>query len=342
MKILVTGGTGFVGSHSVRALAAAGHAVRLLARTPDKVKRTFEPHGLAVDDVVQGDVTDAGDVARALDGCDAVLHAAGLVDLRRSRAKEVLATNVGGMRQVVGGAHREGIRRIVYVSSSSVFFRPGGPPLAPDLPIPDGQSAYARSKAEAERHLRQLQEAGAPIHATYPTAILGPDDPGLSEGNHTLYTFLHELFAVTSSGFQVTDVRDLAALHVALLERDEGPGRWLAGGPMHPWADLRSEIEDLVGHRLRAVRLPGALLRAAGHVGDALKHVVDFSFPLTTEAMAMATQWPGTAPSQAEETLGVRFRPTRETLADTIRWLHRAGHVSAREAGRLAEGAHDR
>jgi hypothetical protein len=58
--------------------------------------------------------------------------------------------------------------------------------------------------------------------------------------------------------------------------------------------------------------------------------------------MAMATQWPGTAPSQAEETLGVRFRPTRETLADTIRWLHRAGHVSAREAGRLAEGAHDR
>ncbi len=336
MKVLVTGATGFVGSHSARALCAAGHTLRVLARDPAKVKRTFEPYGLVFADVVQGDVTDGRTVSEALVGCDAVLHAAGLVDLRKSRAKEVFATNVGGMREVVGRAHQAGIERIVYVSSTSVFFEPGGPPLAPDLPIPGGRSPYARSKADAERFLRELQEAGAPIHSTYPTAVLGPDDPGLSEGNHTLYTFLRQLFMITSSGFQLVDVRDVAALHVALLERGEGPGRWVATAPMQSWAELGEAIERLTGRRLRTARVPGGLLRALGHVGDLVKRVVDFSFPLTAEATAMGSLWPGCDASHTERELPVRFRPTDETLRDTIHWLHRAGHVSAGQAGRLA------
>lgn len=336
MKVLVTGATGFVGSHSTRALCAAGHSVRLLARDPDKVKRTFEPHGLALDDVVKGDVTDGTAVAEAIAGCDALLHAAGLVDLRKSRAKEVFATNVGGVREVVGRAHRAGIERIVYVSSTSVFFRPGGPPLAPDLPIPDGGSPYARSKADAERFVRELQEAGAPIHTTYPTAVLGPDDPGLSEGNHTIYTFLRDLFMITSSGFQLVDVRDLAALHVALVERGAGPGRWVATAPMQSWAELGTTLERLTERRLRKLRMPGAALRALGHVGDLVKRVVDFNFPLTAEATAMGSLWPGTAASPTERELQMHFRPTDETLRDLIRWLHRAGHLSAAQAGRLA------
>lgn len=297
MKVLVTGATGLVGSHSTRALCAAGHRVRLLARDPDKVKRTFEPHGLALDDVVQGDVTDGSAVSEALGDCDAVLHAAGLVDLRKSRAKEVFATNVGGMREVVGRAHQAGIERIVYVSSTSVFFQAGGPPLAPDLPIPDGRSPYSRSKANAERFVRELQEAGAPIHTTYPTAVLGPDDPGLSEGNHTIYTFLRELFMITSSGFQLVDVRDLAALHVALLERGAGPGRWVATTPMQSWAGLGAALERLTERRLRTVRIPGAALRALGHVGDLAKRVVDFSFPA----------WQASAWARAYAAVPIRF-----------------------------------
>jgi len=336
MKILVTGATGFVGSHSTRALCAAGHTVRLLARDPEKVKRTFEPHGLALNEVVQGDVTDGAAVAEALEGCDAVLHAAGLVDLRKSRAKNVFATNVGGMREVVGRAYRSGIERIVYVSSASVFFQPGGPPLSPDMPIPDGGTAYARSKADAERFVRELQDAGAPIHTTYPTAVLGPDDPGLSEGNHSVYTFLHDVFMITSSGFQLVDVRDLAALHVALLERGAGPGRWVATTPMQSWAELAATLERLIGRRLRTLPVPGGVLRAFGHVGDLAKRVVDFSFPLTAEAMAMGTLWPGTADSPTQPELQIQFRPAEETLCDLIRWLHRAGHLSAAQAGQLA------
>ena len=168
MKVLVTGATGFTGSHTVRALVAAGHSVRLLVRDPAKVPTVFEPDGFVPDDVVVGDMTDAAAVDEALAGCDGVVHAAALVDLRRAAARLVEDTNARGVELVVGGAVRRGLPRIVYVSSLGVFFEPGGPPLSPDLPIAPGTTAYARSKAQAERYVRLLQENGAPIRISYP------------------------------------------------------------------------------------------------------------------------------------------------------------------------------
>src|SRR5262245_63761999 len=84
MKVLVTGGTGFTGSHTARALLAAGHRVRLLVRDAEKLRRVYDPLGIAISDFVVGDMTDAGAVEKALAGCDGVVHSAALVDLRRA------------------------------------------------------------------------------------------------------------------------------------------------------------------------------------------------------------------------------------------------------------------
>ena len=102
VRILVTGGTGFVGSYATVALTEAGHDVRLLARDPGKVSRVFEPHRVGPAEVVEGDITDAASVDAALAGCDGVLHAAAVVAVSRRRAAEVLATNATGTRNVVG------------------------------------------------------------------------------------------------------------------------------------------------------------------------------------------------------------------------------------------------
>lgn len=335
VKVLVSGGTGFIGSHSVRALRAEGHEVRVLARSPEKVKRVFGPLGIDVE-TSPGDVTDAASVEVALEGCDAVLHAAGLVDMRASQARRMMETNLGGVKTVVGAALDHGIERIVYTSSLSVFFRPGAPPLHPDLPIPDGGTPYARSKAAAERWVRAAQADGAPIQVTYPAGVVGPDDPGLSEGNRAVYTWLHQLSILTKGGFQPVDVRDLAQLHVRLLRDCPGRGNWTAATPMIPWSDLPDLIEELIGRRIRLVRTPAWALVALGHVGDVVKRVVDFDFPLTAEAMQIATGWPGGDASRTREALGVTFRSPESTFRDTIAWLHRAGHLTAAEVGRLA------
>jgi nucleoside-diphosphate-sugar epimerase len=92
-----------------------------------------------------------------------VLHAAALVDLRRSAARRVEESNVRGVELVVGGAARRGLPAIVHVSSLGVFFAPGGLPLSVELPIAPATGAYARSKAQAEVYVRRLQEDGAPI-----------------------------------------------------------------------------------------------------------------------------------------------------------------------------------
>lgn len=344
MRVMVTGGTGFTGSHGVRAFLAAGHSVRLLVRDPSKVRRVFEPHGIAIPetDVVAGDITDEDSVARAMAGCDAVFHAAALVEMKRKLAQKVLATNRRGVELVVGGAVKRGLPSIVYVSSLSVFFHPGCGPIDLDMPVVEGHTAYAKSKAEAEVAVRAMQAAGAPIRISYPTGIVGPDDPGLSEANQAVYTFLKQTGVNTSSGFQIVDVRDLAALHLKLLELPGGAHRYVAAGPFLPWPATYRVLDELTGKWIWRFPLPGPLFRALGTLGDWIKHVYDFSFPLSRDGMEFATQWPGASAERTTRELGLRFRSAHETYGDTLRWLYESGHLSARHVGKIATKSGDR
>jgi len=337
VKVLVTGGTGFTGSHTVRALVAAGHAVRLLVRDPAKVRIAFESDAYIPEDLVVGDMTDAAAVDDALAGCDGVVHVAALVDLRRAAARLVEDTNARGVELVVGGAVRRGLPSIVYVSSLGVFFEPGGPPLSPELPIAPGTTAYARSKAQAERYVRLLQENGAPISISYPAGISGPNDPTMSAANNGLRSLVRDIGVVTSGGMQVVDVRDLAMLHVQLLELPTGPHRYAAAGEMLTWSDYFALLDSLTGRRIRRVRLPGGLLRAAGSAGDVVKRFYDFDFPLTRDTMEFTTQWPNADAERTTRELGLHFRDAAETYRDTLIWMYQAGHLGAEHVGRLAD-----
>jgi len=337
MRVLVTGGTGFIGSHSVVALVRDGHEVRLLARDASKVGRVFAPRGIRIDDVVVGDVTDPTVVAKALDGCEGVLHAAALVGLKRSDAEKVLATNQRAVELVVGGAVELGLQSIVYVSSLSALGRPGGDPITVDSPIGDARSAYATSKARAEGYVQRLQNAGAPIRASYPPGVVGPDDPGMSGANHAIRAFLKDTMVITSTGFCVLDVRDLAEIHARLIDPATPPGRYLAPGQYLSWPDAVAMMDRVTGRRVNRIYVPGPLLRLLGRIGDLVKLVYDFDFPLTHESMAFASGWPGAEMSPALASLDPSFRDLRQTYEDTVRWMYRAGHLTALQAGRMAQ-----
>ncbi len=248
----------------------------------------------------------------------------------------MLATNAAGVERVIGGAVRRGLPAIVYVSSAAIFFTPGGPPITPELPIVAPTTTYARSKVEAERFIRRLQEDGAPIRVSYPTGIVGPDDPGFTEANRAVWAWIRQLGVDTEGGFQIVDVRDVAALHVKLVERPGGACRYAAAAPMLSWPETHDTIERLIGRKLRRVRLSGRAFRAFGSAGDLAKRLFDFGFPLTRDAMTFATQWPGVDASRTTRELGVLFRPPEETYRDTVRWLCRAGHLSPASVGLLA------
>jgi nucleoside-diphosphate-sugar epimerase len=286
---------------------------------------------------VEGDVTDPKAIARLLEGCDALIHMAAVVALETARAEEVRSTNQRGVELAVGGAVRAGLSRIVYLSSAGALFTPGGPPVTSDSPVGLTTTVYGESKAGAERYVRKLQDEGAPILTVYPTGVIGPDDPGLTDPNRALCIFLGFATPVTTSGLQSVDVRDLAAMNVALLEGERSDGRYVAAGEFFAWADLYDCVERVLGRRVRRIRTHPSLLRGAGRLADQVKKIVPFDFPLTLESMTFATRWTGADASATERDLGIHFRDLEETLTDTYRWLWQAGHLTAEQVGKLAE-----
>ena len=94
MKILVTGGTGFVGSHTAAALVSAGHQLKLLVRSEEKMHKVMQHHDIIIDDFVVGDITDTQACRKALEGCDGVVHSAAMVSTSRKDTERVFNTNM--------------------------------------------------------------------------------------------------------------------------------------------------------------------------------------------------------------------------------------------------------
>ncbi len=339
MRVTVTGGTGFVGSHTVAALRRAGHDVRLLARTPERVADALGPVGVDAGavDVVPGDVTDAASVARAVDGADAVVHAASVYSLDRRAAEAIERTNVEGTRIVLEAAHRAGARRIVHVSTLVALAGVRGARVGPDTPPFDAVGAYQRSKAASNRVARAMQHAGAPVRISYPGMVWGPHDPNFGETSILVRNALRGLFLVLpASTWPVCDVRDVAELHVALVERDTPGSRYLA--PVHTLREreLMHAIAQATGRRLPVVPVPRTLALLVSRASDLAARATPFATPFPYEGTWFVAQRVRPDDESTRRDLGLQPRPLAETVSDTIRWLADVGYVSRRLAGRLA------
>jgi nucleoside-diphosphate-sugar epimerase len=335
MKVMVTGATGFVGSHAVEALLAAGHDVRVLVRSREKVARVFGSRGIAVEDLVVGDMVDATAVAEAFRGCDAALHTAAVLygDGR------VRAANVDGADNVLRSAHELGLDPILHVSTIGAFFPLRGPAITVGDPVGSLTTTYGRSKSEAEHIARALQAEGAPVVTIYPSGIYGPRDPGPSEVTKGLRFCLRRAWPWTHTAMSIVDVRDVARIIVAALEPGRGPRRYMAGGHLLSFVEQAQLCERLTGTKLLRVPASPFLIRGVGLVLDLFRKLVSIDHPLSYEAALMMDQNVPCDSRATVEELGVAFRPSEETFRDAIRWMFEAGHIEARHAGRLAPTA---
>jgi nucleoside-diphosphate-sugar epimerase len=339
MRVAITGGTGFVGAHTVRAVLDAGHEVRLLVRDPARIEETLGPLRVDADDVVAvpGDMTDAKPVGQLVDGADAVIHAAAVVSLEKARGPEVLAANPDGTRIVVEAALAAGADPVVYVSSTASLFRRGLTLLHTDLPPADLTSAYGRSKALAEAWVRGRQDEGAPVTITYPAGVVGPPaGPAAGEVSAAVATHLRSgMLPVPKATWSIVDARDIAAVHVACLESGQGPRRFMCGGNYMSMKELSAIYRGLTARRMPAVRAPASAFRALGRCNDALGRFVSIDTIFTGEAMDIFTSWCPTDDRVTHEQLGVEWRDPADSLRETIVGLVAAGRVSAKHAGAL-------
>ncbi|SCG58988.1 SDR family NAD(P)-dependent oxidoreductase [Micromonospora halophytica] len=338
MLVLVTGGTGFVGAHTVAALAAAGHRVRVLARDADRVAPALSPLSVPSEavEVATGDVTDEPAVNRAVRGVDAVVHAASVYSFDSRWHAATRGTNVRGTEVVLDAARRFGVGRTVHVSTFGAMLPSPTGVVGPQSPPGTARETYLASKAKAERVARWHQDQGEPVVISYPPALLGPDDPKLGDQNSRLRNMLRGLMPVwPGGGFPVGDVRDTAALHAALLtvpladgNRHFGPGRYLST------RDYVRAVREVTGRRLPTLFLPARAMLPFAQLTDVVQRVWPWHIPAEYGACYVCAC--DARPEAGAPSAGLTPRPFAETLADTVRWLHRSGRLTAAQAGRAA------
>lgn len=173
MKVLVTGGTGFTGSHLVRRLLEAGHQVSVIDNQKGLFYEELKAAGAAI---AVGSITDKSLIEGLVEGCEVVHHLAAAFRQLNVPERYYWDVNVEGTRQLLDAAHRFGVRKFVYCSTQGVHGHIKNPPGNEQSPIAP-EDYYQLTKYEGEKVVKEYVDKGLDAVTLRPTAIYGPGDP---------------------------------------------------------------------------------------------------------------------------------------------------------------------
>ncbi len=321
MHIAVTGGTGYVGAHTVRALLAAGHTVRLLVVPGGSDDAALEALGrLGPLEVLTGDIRDAATLSELLAGCDATLHAAGVVGTDSRRTQLMWDINAYATEALLTEAAELGLDPIVSVSSYSSLFPPTDGVIGPDTPPAPGRSDYARTKAYADHAARRLQSRGAPVVVTYPSSVVGPafhTAVGVTQRGWDPIV-RYRVAPRLRGGMQMVDVGDVARVHTALMQPGRGPKRYVCGGVMLTFDQMVDALQSALGRPIRRIPLSPGLFRGIGRVSDFAGRWLPLAEGLSYEAALLLTAAVPTDDCATLSDLNLSWRDPRESIVESF------------------------
>jgi dihydroflavonol-4-reductase len=323
MRVFVTGGAGFIGSVVVRQLLQQGHAVRCLV-LPGAPSARLE--GLDCEQV-PGDVRDADAVQRSMSGCQAVVHLASLSNWQDIDSPLMDAVVVSGTRNILAAARALGALRTVFVSTAIAI---GGTrrPVVQDETSPCRMRVerygYMRAKRAAEHLCQQAAADGQPVVVVNPGEVYGPNDVERVTAGNLIDFARSSPVLVCAGGSAIAHVDDVAAGIVAALSRGRSGERYILAGENLTVRALAALTLELLGQKKTIVQPPNALISALAWLGRTLR----LPLPFDPHVIPYATRYWFVSSAKAERELGVRFRPARETLAPTLRWLQQSGALS--------------
>jgi dihydroflavonol-4-reductase len=324
---LVTGATGFVGSAVARALVAAGHRVRVLAR-PGSDRRNLD--GLALD-VVEGDLRQPKSLAPALAGCSALFHVAADYRLWVPDPPTMYEANVEGTRRLMEAAAAAGVRRVVYTSSvATLGCLPGGEPADERTPVQlsDMIGHYKRSKFMAEEAVCAMARRGLPVVIVNPSTPVGPRDlRPTPTGRMVLEAAQGRTPAYVETGLNVVHVDDVARGHLLALEGGVVGERYILGGENMALRDIFGVIAGLTGRTAPRLRLPVGLVLPFAYGAERWARLSGREPFVSVDAVKLAAKKMYFSSARAEQELGYRPRPAAEALRDAVAWFRDSGFL---------------
>jgi dihydroflavonol-4-reductase len=325
MRYLLTGATGFLGTHLARALEAHGHEVVRFARSTG------------------GDVLDAASVRAAAGGCAGAFHCAGKVSRKPSDAEELYRVHVEGTRTVLDACEAAGVRRLVLASTSgTVAVSESADRIGredDEAPIGVvGRWPYYRSKLFAERAALARSSERLEVVSGNPSLALGPGDVNGSSTEDVRLFLEGAIPAVPAGGLSFVDARDAAEAMRLAMERGRPGERYLVGAMNLTVREFFAKLARISGVRAPWLPLPRsrALARSGAAWVDRLATRAGFRAPVDPVSVEMAQCFWYLDAGKAESELGWTARDPNATLHDTVEDLRTRGVVWPRE---LVSGA---
>ncbi len=319
--ILVTGGTGLVGSQLLFDLVKAGDHVRALKRNPgnmDVVKRIFRGREDLLQQIewVEGDVTDVFSLDDAMKGVKQVYHCAALVSFVRSDFRRMLKINTEGTANMVNIAMEAGVGRFCYVSSTAALGRSEENKILTEQSTwktSTNNSGYAISKYGAEREVWRAIEEGLGAYIVNPSIIIGPGN--LHWGSTALFGEVRKglkFYPTGSSGF--VDVRDVTKCMIQLMKKNVQAERFIISAENIPYRDVINFIADGFGKPKPTIRV-GNFLSEIGWRVESVRKMLSNAKPMITKETARNGQrnWKYSNEKIKKE-LATEFIPVRDSI----------------------------
>src|ERR1700682_3434115 len=338
MSTLVTGASGFLGSHVARQLVTRGDDVRVLLRASS--------HNRAIGDLsleyVTGDLRDAASLERAMKGVQRVFHVAADYRLWARRSKEIYESNVGGTKNLLEAAKRAGVQQLIYTSTVATIAvdRPQLPNEFTDAKLEEMVGHYKRSKWMAEREVLNAAREGFPVIVAMPTTPVGPWDWKPTPTGKIILDFLYgKVHGYVETGLNFVGVEECAAGHLLVAEKGKVGERYLLGGENLTLKQMLDALAKITGLSAPILKIPHALALGVAYASTAFSRLIGREPGIPVEGVKIARHMMFVDCSRAKRELGFQAGPVAAALERAVRWYEANGYIAKSRAKRMARAA---
>lgn len=335
MTSLITGATGFIGSHLARLLVERGERVRVLVR-PESDRRALA--GLKVD-AVAGDLRQTASLPAALQGVERVFHVAADYRLWARNPDEIYESNLTGTCNLLAAAQQAGVARFVYTSSVATLAVQRSEQLPDEhtqAHLDEMIGHYKRSKFLAERETLAAAQKGAPVVIVNPTTPVGPGDWKPTPTGRIILDFLNgRMPAYVDTGLNVVAVEDVATGHLLAAEKGRVGERYILGARNMTLKEILKVLSGITGRPCPRLRLPHIVALAAGYADHVVSRLTGREPRVPLEGVRMARHKMFVNCTKAQRELGFVPGPVEAALERAVRWYEENHYVKVPFSSRV-------